>query len=139
MSPADPRATIVALLRAAIPELWAVYLYGSRAYDAAPDSDYDVAFHAAGREPLGGRARFDLANDLASALLVDAVDLVDLRAHLGHVLRMNAIDGERLWAADPGAATAQEAKWATMAADFRLGERELREAQIAELRGRVGE
>lgn len=142
MSPADSHSIIVAILRDAVPGLTAVYLYGSRAHGgryASPTSDYDVAFHAEGRGPLTGRARFDLANALADALHVDSVDLVDLRAHVGHVLRMSVIDGERLWTSDPEASMGREAKWATMAADFKLGERELRGAQLAKLRERVSE
>lgn len=142
MTPTEARETIVTLLRAAVPELTSIYLYGSRAHAAAhalPSSDYDIAFHAAGHESLTGLARFSLANELATALRVDFVDLVDLRGHISHVLRMNIIDGELLWAADAGDAVGREAKWATMAADFRFGETDLREAQIAELRGRVGD
>lgn len=77
--PLDPRDRVaVDLLAAAIPGLVAVYRFGSSATGTSlPGSDLDLAILGGG--PLDPVARFDLQEQLASALRTD-VDLVDLRA-----------------------------------------------------------
>lgn len=132
------RAAIVRILREAIPGLRGVYLFGSRAgtgEHAHAQSDYDIAVDGERGSQLTGLARLRVINALADALAVDRVDLVDLNAStIGHLLRMWAIDGDRLYASDPAASLEREAKWATMAADFAVSERELREAQLTRIR-----
>jgi len=86
-------------IQSAIPDLKAVYLYGSRASGKArPDSDYDIAVLAA--EPLEGKESFfRLQLELAS--LTDAgVNLVDLQS-LPIVLQFEVLRGrKRLFCAD---------------------------------------
>jgi uncharacterized protein len=76
--PPDRRdATIVAVVRAAVPDAVAVYRFGSSvAGTDRPDSDVDVAVLAA--QPLEPLDRFDLQERIASAIH-RSVDLVDLR------------------------------------------------------------
>jgi uncharacterized protein len=75
--PADRDATIAALVRAAVPDVVAVYRFGSSVSGTdRPDSDVDVAFLAP--RPLDAIARFDLQEQVASAIH-RSVDLVDLR------------------------------------------------------------
>src|SRR3546814_3219702 len=71
-------AAIIEILRVRIPDLFAIYAFGSRIHGTAgPDSDLDFAVLVAGyAEPLG---LFDLAADLADVAGC-AVDLLDLRA-----------------------------------------------------------
>lgn len=131
-------------LRAAVPGLSAVYLFGSRVagqeHRVHPGSDYDVAFRqnrARGQgEParLEPMDRFALAARLAAEAGVGAVDLVDVGRPGLHELKLAVLDGELLWAADPDEALGWAAKTATMANDWLLGERELRAAKIAEFR-----
>ncbi len=86
-------------IQSAIPDLKAVYLYGSRASGKArPDSDYDVAVLAA--EPLEGKeAFFHLQLELAG-LTDSGVNLVDLRS-LPIVLQFEVLRGrKRLFCAD---------------------------------------
>lgn len=86
-------------IQSAVPDLKAVYLFGSRASGKArPDSDYDVAVLAT--EPLEGRESFfHLQVELAS--LTDAgVNLVDLQS-LPIVLQFEVLRGrKRLFCAD---------------------------------------
>lgn len=70
-------ALVTALLRDAIPEVVAVYRFGSTATGGQrPDSDVDLAVLAP--SPLDPVRRFELQEQLAVALRCD-VDLVDLR------------------------------------------------------------
>ncbi len=131
---------LVAVLQREVGELRALYLYGSRAGDAAyakKDSDWDLAFLAEGRKALNSAEKFYLAAKLADVLNADYVDLVDLRERTSHVLWMNIIDGDRVWTRDYDEAVAWESKEATIANDFFFRQRELRQAQIDELRSRV--
>lgn len=84
------------LLRARIPTLRAVYLFGSRALEEdRSDSDYDLAFYAG--PPTDALARHDLAAELAE-LLGTEVDLVDLAA-ASTVMRSQVIGrGRRVFA-----------------------------------------
>jgi predicted nucleotidyltransferase len=68
----------VAAIRLAVPELVAVYRFGSSVSgERSPGSDVDLAVLAT--TPIDPMLRFDLQEQLASALH-QSVDLVDLRA-----------------------------------------------------------
>lgn len=70
-------APLLDTLASAVPDLAAVYLFGSHAAGTAKaNSDLDLAVLAA--EPLGAVARFDLQERLAAQIGRD-VDLIDLR------------------------------------------------------------
>ena len=70
--------TAVATISRALPDAIAIYVFGSAAAGVdGPESDLDLAVLPA--HPLDPVARFDLQEDLASALHTP-VDLVDLRA-----------------------------------------------------------
>ncbi len=92
--PPNIQNTITSYLREHLPELQAVYLFGSRASSQArADSDYDIALLT--ETAIPPETRFDLSTGLANALDCD-VDLIDLRsAHT--VLRSQVIStGQRL-------------------------------------------
>jgi uncharacterized protein len=85
--------TVVEHILGAVPEVEAIYLFGSRARgQESPGSDFDVAVLAA--TALAPVFRFDLQEALASDLHAP-VDLVDLRA-ASTVMRVQVIDGGRL-------------------------------------------
>ena len=92
---------IVDLVRAALPDVVAVYLFGSRTrpQDLRADSDWDIAVLAAG----GGvppMTWFDLKMGLTRALNVVRVDLVDLKRS-NYVIRETVLtDGELLYDGD---------------------------------------
>ena len=68
----------VGIIRAAVPDVLAIYRFGSTATSSqGPDSDIDLA--VLGPHPLDPLVRFDVQEQLASALR-RSVDLVDLRA-----------------------------------------------------------
>jgi predicted nucleotidyltransferase len=94
-------------VRNRLPELEAVYVFGSAAAGTAlPESDLDLAVLAAA--PIEPGERFELAGDLARVVGRE-VDLVDLRS-ASDVLRVQAIaHGSRLFARNPSAADAFEA------------------------------
>lgn len=80
--------TIIDTLKRAIPELRAIYLFGSHARgDATQESDVDIAVLAA--RPLEAVTRYDLAQALAGAVNRD-VDLLDLRT-ASTVMRMQVL------------------------------------------------
>jgi predicted nucleotidyltransferase len=83
---------VLKLLADAVPDLCAVYLFGSRARgDSHRASDHDLAFLAA--RPLDALARWELQERVAAALGTD-VDLVDLR-RASAVLRARVVtEGE---------------------------------------------
>lgn len=81
------------LLRTGIPDLQALWLFGSRAGEACrPDSDWDLAFLA--KTPLGGWQLLDLRARL-SAAMDSEVDLVDLR-NGSTVLAIEVLRADRL-------------------------------------------
>ncbi len=96
------RPTIVATLRERLPDLLAIYAFGSRIQGTAgPQSDLDLAVLVAGyADPL---ALFDLAGDLADVAGCP-VDLLDLRAASTVLQHQILITGQRWWALDAQAA-----------------------------------
>jgi predicted nucleotidyltransferase len=89
-------APVLEILRAELPELVAVYLFGSVAYGAdTADSDVDLAVFAG--QPLARTRVLDLQEKLANALRRE-VDLVDLAA-ASTILQMQALGEGRLIAA----------------------------------------
>ena len=91
----------VSEIRASIPDLVAVYLFGSTARgDENRDSDLDLA--VLGRKRIASDARFELSVRLAEKLRLP-VDLIDLRA-ASAVFRIQILkDAEILDDADPNA------------------------------------
>ena len=85
----DARAVIVNVLRAALSDLQAVYLFGSHGRgDARADSDWDIAVLTPRRlDPI---ERWHLQEHIASRLSAD-VDLLDLRA-ASAVLRARVVE-----------------------------------------------
>ena len=82
----DP--ALIEYLKKSIPELIALYRFGSQAQGTArPDSDVDLAVLT--RNPIPVMRRFELAQELAIQLHRD-VDLVDLRS-ASTVMRMQVI------------------------------------------------
>ena len=84
-----------------VPDVQAVYAFGSRAEGAArPDSDLDLAVLAA--RPLDPVDRFDVQEAVAAALGLD-VDLVDLRS-ASTVMRVEVLrTGQVIHDVDPTA------------------------------------
>ncbi|MGQ0554344.1 MAG: type VII toxin-antitoxin system MntA family adenylyltransferase antitoxin [Nitrospiraceae bacterium] len=79
---------LIEFIRKAIPDLIALYRFGSQANGTVrPDSDVDIA--ALARHPIPALRRFELAQKLAAQLHRD-VDLVDLRT-ASTVMRMQVI------------------------------------------------
>ena len=103
----DTTQRVVQHLRAALPELLAVYGFGSRVQgQATGDSDLDVAVLVAGYADV--MALWDLSGELADVAGC-AVDLVDLRA-ASTVLQYQIITGgARWWALDSQAALFESA------------------------------
>lgn len=93
---------IVTALRNALPDLQAIYLFGSQASGhAGPDSDIDLAILT--EVPRDSVALWELAGDLALVCGLH-VDLLDLRA-ASTVMQYQVITGgERIWAAGSSAA-----------------------------------
>ena len=86
-------ASIVETLRAAVPGLIAVYLFGSAARgQRRQESDVDVAVLA--RHPLAPETRWTLQERLADQLHSD-VDLVDLRT-ASTVMRAQVLASDRV-------------------------------------------
>ena len=96
------RDGLIQTLQARVPNLLAIYAFGSRITGTAgPDSDLDLAVLVAGyAEPL---ALFDLAGDLADVAGC-AVDLLDLRAASTVMQYQILTTGQRWWAKDAQAA-----------------------------------
>jgi predicted nucleotidyltransferase len=83
----------IALIRQAVPDAIALYVFGSRARgDATTESDVDLALLAP--RALDSVARFELQERIASALHAD-VDLVDLRA-ASAVMRVQVLEHGRV-------------------------------------------
>ena len=98
MRPSIDHEEIVRLLVEAVPDLIAVYRFGSEvSAQARPTSDVDLAILAC--HPLPSVRRFELEQELAGVLRRD-VDLVDLRVATT-VMRMQVIStGECLYSGD---------------------------------------
>ena len=96
------RETIIEILQARVPNLLAIYAFGSRITGTVrPDSDLDLAVLVAGyAKPL---ALFDLAGDLADVAGCP-VDLLDLRAASTVMQYQIITTGERWWTRDAQAA-----------------------------------
>lgn len=96
------REALIHTLQAQVPNLLAIYAFGSRVEGTAgPESDLDLAVLVAGyAEPL---ALFGLAGDLADVAGC-AVDLLDLRAASTVMQYQIITTGQRWWASDVQAA-----------------------------------
>ena len=96
------RAAIVQTLQTRLPDLLAIYAFGSRIHGTAgPDSDLDLAVLVAGyADPL---TVFDLAGTLADTAGCP-VDLLDLRAASTIMQYQIITTGHRWWAKDGQAA-----------------------------------
>ena len=108
------QADIIRVLQARVPDLLAIYAFGSRITGAArTDSDLDLAVLVAGyADPL---TLFDLAGDLAD-IAGCPVDLLDLRA-ASTVMQYQIIStGQRWWARDAQAALFEAAVLSEMTA-----------------------
>ncbi len=94
-------SALVAYIRKALPDLIALYRFGSTTRDRVrPDSDIDLAFLSRG--VVSELCRFELAQDLAIQFHRD-IDLVDLRS-ASTVMRMQILStGTCLTAEDEGA------------------------------------
>ncbi len=85
----EQAACIIETVRAALPEVYAIYRFGSfERGDATPSSDVDIAVLA--RRPLDAVTRWEVAQTLASQLGRD-VDLVDMRGATA-VFRAQVLD-----------------------------------------------
>ena len=95
-------AGICRALKTRIPNLMAIYVFGSRVQDSArPESDLDLAVLVAGyADPL---LLFELAGELADIAGCE-IDLLDLRAASTIMQYQILVKGERLWAQDVQAA-----------------------------------
>lgn len=93
---------VVTALHTALPDLQAIYLFGSQASgDAGPDSDIDLAVLTGA--PRDSVTLWELSADLA-LLCGLHVDLLDLRS-ASTVMQYQVITtGERIWASDSSAA-----------------------------------
>ena len=96
------RQAILELLQRRVPDLLAIYVFGSRSLGTAgPDSDLDLAVLVAGyADPL---ALWALSGDLAD-LAGCPVDLLDLRAASTVMQYQIITTGQRWWAKDAQAA-----------------------------------
>ena len=93
---------IIQTLQARVPNLLAIYAFGSRiSGTAGPESDLDLAVLVAGyADPL---TLFDLAGDLAD-IAACSVDLLDLRAASTVMQYQILTTGQRWWTKDVQAA-----------------------------------
>jgi len=133
---------VLKTIKAVVPAVKALYLFGSRAGGAeyaTKHSDFDLAFYASHKPSLNGMELFNLRNQLANILNVDSVDLVDVGASDDHVLQQNIIDGTLIWFKQGyrEQLLEWEAKRLTMANDWWEGEKELREEYISRLKRRI--
>lgn len=96
------RDALIHSLQAKIPDLLAIYAFGSRIQGTArPDSDLDLAVLVAGYADL--LTLFEVANELADVAGY-AIDLLDLRAASTVMQYQIITTGERWWALDVQAA-----------------------------------
>jgi predicted nucleotidyltransferase len=96
--PGLPQAEMIDMIRNRLPGIVAIYLFGSRAAEAAgTESDLDLAVLA--EDPLSAVEVWELAQQLAISTGCD-VDLVDLRT-ASTVMRMQVIaHGQRIFCTD---------------------------------------
>lgn len=91
----DALAAVSEYLAAALPELQAVYLYGSQATGTAtPDSDVDLALLLPTR--LAAEQRWQMSGEVAERLRAD-VDLLDLRQTSNALQYQVVTEGRKLW------------------------------------------
>jgi predicted nucleotidyltransferase len=123
----------VDLLVSAIPDLVAIYLFGSRARgDTTPESDVDIAILVDAR--LDSIVRFELQERIAACLHCN-VDLVDLRA-ASPVIRVQVLEhGIVLFERDSSERQSFEAT--TLSAYTRLNEERRAIVDDIRRRGRV--
>jgi predicted nucleotidyltransferase len=96
------REAIIETLQAKVPDLLAIYAFGSRIQGTAgPDSDLDLAVLVAGY--ADALTLFDLAGDLAD-MAGCSVDLLDLRAASTVMQYQIITTGQRWWTCDVQAA-----------------------------------
>ncbi len=96
--PRSHAASMVEYLRTRIPDLQAVYAFGSQITGhARPDSDLDLAVLMKGR--ADALTLFNLSSDLADLAGCD-VDLLDIRAASTVMQYQILTTGERWWAVD---------------------------------------
>ena len=96
------RQAILELLQRRVPDLLAIYVFGSRSQGTAgPDSDLDLAVLVAGY--ADSLALWALSGDLAD-LAGCPVDLLDLRAASTVMQYQIITTGQRWWAKDAQAA-----------------------------------
>jgi len=128
MGPSVNLPALVELIREAVPDVVAVYLFGSTARgEASARSDLDLAL--LGRRPLDPVMRWELQQHLAVAAGRD-VDLVDLRA-ASSVFRVQVLrDGQVLLDRDPNARALFEATALSSYARLNEERREIIEAAL---------
>ncbi|MCE8037388.1 nucleotidyltransferase domain-containing protein [Halomonas sp. MCCC 1A11062] len=91
----DALAAVSEYLAAALPELQAVYLYGSQATGAATaDSDVDLTLLLPTR--LAAEQRWQMSGEVAERLRAD-VDLLDLRQTSNALQYQVVTEGRKLW------------------------------------------
>lgn len=137
----EQRKIIVDFLKEKVEGLRAVYLYGSRAKDhnkyVRKDSDYDIAFLASHEPSFSGYDKFLLQGELAELLKTEWVDIVDIGSIKDHTLRLNVINGKRLYSDDEAYVIEWEAKSITMAQDWFWRSKPFHDAEISDIRQRV--
>lgn len=97
----EPDGPILTCLKQNLPELLAVYAFGSQISDTAtPQSDLDLAVLVAGYVPVD--LLWKLSGDISRIVNID-VDLMDFRA-ASTVMQSQILNtGKRLWAKDMSA------------------------------------
>ena len=132
---------IVDFFKEKVDGLRAVYLYGSRAEDhtryVRKDSDYDIAFLASHKPYFSAYEKFLIQGELAELLKTEWVDIVDIGSIKDHTLRLNVINGKRLYSDDEAFVIEWEAKSITMAQDWFLRSKPFYELEMADIRQRV--
>jgi predicted nucleotidyltransferase len=123
-------STVGAILRAALPDAWATYVYGSFARgDEGPDSDIDLAVLLPPGQTIPDL--FGLMAELSTRVGRE-VDLVDLRRVGLDLIREILRDGRQLSVQRPDETLAWEAEKMTDYADFNPRRRELLDMYLRE-------
>jgi predicted nucleotidyltransferase len=133
MTESIPNSIIIAQILQVMPEVWAIYRFGSAGTPfERSDSDIDLAILAS--ERVDNLARWALAQDLAQRLRRD-VDLVDLQS-ASTVLRHQVLHhGQRIYCADRFAA--EEFASRALSDYVRLNEARRDILQDIQARGRI--